>query len=146
MESNANWLTPEMLSLFMFHEVRNLSQHEEVHIIQELVSFKTHNSNEKIHIENPSFGIVPNSRTITGEDHKFGPSYAWFFGRHCQKPLSHTIHQTTVAIGSPNVSILPGITAKLIECSSELGIRNGSANFPRQVPAIVAEGCFGECN
>lgn len=36
-ETNANWLTPEMLSLFMFHEVRNLSQPEEVHIIKELV-------------------------------------------------------------------------------------------------------------
>lgn len=36
-ETGANWLTPEMLSLFMFHEVRNLSKREELHIIQELV-------------------------------------------------------------------------------------------------------------
>ncbi|KAJ6647144.1 von Willebrand factor A domain-containing protein 8 [Pseudolycoriella hygida] len=35
-ETGANWLTPEMLSLFMFHEVRNLSKREELHIIQEL--------------------------------------------------------------------------------------------------------------
>lgn len=32
-----NWLTPEMLSLFMFHEVRNLSKAEECQIIKELV-------------------------------------------------------------------------------------------------------------
>lgn len=32
-----NWLTPEMLSLFMFHEVRNLSKEEEFQIIKELV-------------------------------------------------------------------------------------------------------------
>lgn len=32
-----NWLTPEMLSLFMFHEVRNLSKAEESEIIKELV-------------------------------------------------------------------------------------------------------------
>lgn len=33
-----NWLTPEMLSLFMFHEVRNLSKNEEEFIITKLVS------------------------------------------------------------------------------------------------------------
>lgn len=33
-----NWLTPEMLSLFMFHEVRNLSKAEESEIVKELVS------------------------------------------------------------------------------------------------------------
>lgn len=37
-DSSSNWLTPEMLSLFMFHEIRNLSKAEEVHIIQNLVS------------------------------------------------------------------------------------------------------------
>lgn len=36
-ETGANWLTPEMLSLFMYHEVRNLSKREELHIIHELV-------------------------------------------------------------------------------------------------------------
>lgn len=35
-ESAANWLQPEMLSLFMFHEVRNLSRAEEVHIVEKL--------------------------------------------------------------------------------------------------------------
>ena len=31
-----NWLTPEILSMFLFHEIRNLSKFEEVHIINEL--------------------------------------------------------------------------------------------------------------
>lgn len=35
-----NWLTPEMLSLFMFHDVRNLSKAEECQIIKELVRNK----------------------------------------------------------------------------------------------------------
>lgn len=34
-----NWLSPEMLSLFMFHEVRNLSKNEEEFIITQLVRF-----------------------------------------------------------------------------------------------------------
>lgn len=36
-ESNRNWLSPEVLSLFVFHEVRNLSKDEERHIIKSLV-------------------------------------------------------------------------------------------------------------
>ncbi|XP_059607607.1 von Willebrand factor A domain-containing protein 8 [Phlebotomus argentipes] len=36
LDTGANWLTPEMLSLFTFHEVRNLSQKEEIHIINSL--------------------------------------------------------------------------------------------------------------
>lgn len=32
----SSWLQPEMLSLFMFHEVRNLSRAEEVHIVEQL--------------------------------------------------------------------------------------------------------------
>lgn len=35
-----NWLTPEMLSLFMFHDLRNLSKAEETQIIRNLVSTK----------------------------------------------------------------------------------------------------------
>lgn len=33
-----NWLTPEMLSLFMFHDLRNLTKVEEKEIIKKLVS------------------------------------------------------------------------------------------------------------
>lgn len=33
-----NWVTPEMLSLFLFHEIRNLTRNEEEHIIKEMVS------------------------------------------------------------------------------------------------------------
>ncbi|XP_055693554.1 von Willebrand factor A domain-containing protein 8 [Lutzomyia longipalpis] len=36
LDTGANWLTPEMLSVFVFHEVRNLSQEEEIHIINTL--------------------------------------------------------------------------------------------------------------
>lgn len=35
-EKTTNWLTPELLSLFMFHEVRNLSKNEEVDIINKM--------------------------------------------------------------------------------------------------------------
>lgn len=37
-EGGSNWLSPEMLSLFMYHEVRNLSRKEEEFIITKLVS------------------------------------------------------------------------------------------------------------
>lgn len=37
-DSGKNWLSPEVLSLFMFHEVRNLSKEEEKLIISSLVS------------------------------------------------------------------------------------------------------------
>ena len=33
-----NWMTPELLSLFLFHEVRTLSKEEELHIIASKVS------------------------------------------------------------------------------------------------------------
>lgn len=33
----SNWLTPEMLSMFMFHDIRTLSKSEELHIIEKLV-------------------------------------------------------------------------------------------------------------
>uniref|UniRef100_A0A6B2E9N1 von Willebrand factor A domain-containing protein 8 n=1 Tax=Phlebotomus kandelakii TaxID=1109342 RepID=A0A6B2E9N1_9DIPT len=36
LDTGANWLTPEMLSLFVYHEVRNLSQKEEIHLINSL--------------------------------------------------------------------------------------------------------------
>lgn len=36
-DAASNWLSPEMLSLFMFHEVRNLSKKEEEFIISEMV-------------------------------------------------------------------------------------------------------------
>lgn len=70
-------MTPEMLSLFMFHEVRNLSQHEEVHIIKELVRHRpqiqcVHSLNVNAFIK-----LVPNRRTVSGENHKFGSSNAW---------------------------------------------------------------------
>ncbi|XP_031637278.1 von Willebrand factor A domain-containing protein 8 [Contarinia nasturtii] len=35
-ETGKNWLSPEVLSLFLFHEIRNLSKEEEKHIIQSL--------------------------------------------------------------------------------------------------------------
>lgn len=35
-----NWLTSEVLSLFLFHEVRNLSKAEERHIIHSLVQMQ----------------------------------------------------------------------------------------------------------
>lgn len=35
--SQGQWLTPEMLSLFMFHNMRPLSLEEELHIIRNLV-------------------------------------------------------------------------------------------------------------
>lgn len=34
-----NWITPEVLSLFLFHEMRTLTKDEEMHIITSLVSF-----------------------------------------------------------------------------------------------------------
>lgn len=37
-DSGTNWLTPELLSLFMFHEIRILSEKEEMEIISELVN------------------------------------------------------------------------------------------------------------
>lgn len=37
-DSNANWLTPEVLSLFIFHDIRNLSRAEELHITESMVS------------------------------------------------------------------------------------------------------------
>lgn len=36
--NSAPWLTPEMLSLFIYHEMRPLSFEEESHIISSLVS------------------------------------------------------------------------------------------------------------
>lgn len=35
-DASGKWLTPEILTMFMFHEVRNLSKLEEIHIIREL--------------------------------------------------------------------------------------------------------------
>lgn len=37
--SSKNWITPEVLSLFLFHEMRTLKKEEEMHIITSLVSF-----------------------------------------------------------------------------------------------------------
>lgn len=34
------WLSPEILSLFIFHEMRNLSKSEEIFIINSLVSIE----------------------------------------------------------------------------------------------------------
>lgn len=39
-EAGKNWLSPEVLSLFLFHNVRNLSKIEEKHLISSLVSFQ----------------------------------------------------------------------------------------------------------
>lgn len=36
--SAKNWITPEVLSLFLFHEMRTLRKDEEMHIITSLVS------------------------------------------------------------------------------------------------------------
>lgn len=38
-ETGKNWLSPEVLSLFLFHEVRNLSKEEEKHIICSMVLY-----------------------------------------------------------------------------------------------------------
>lgn len=37
-ESSSDWLSPEILSLFIFHDIRNLSKTEEMHIIESMVS------------------------------------------------------------------------------------------------------------
>lgn len=37
--SSKSWITPEVLSLFLFHEMRTLRKDEEMHIITSLVSF-----------------------------------------------------------------------------------------------------------
>lgn len=34
-----NWMSPEVLSLFLFHEMRTLSKQEEMNIITSLVGF-----------------------------------------------------------------------------------------------------------
>lgn len=34
-----NWMSPEVLSLFVFHDMRTLSKQEEMHIITSKVSF-----------------------------------------------------------------------------------------------------------
>lgn len=54
-----------MLSLFMYHEVRNLSKREELHIIQELVIFqifkKNQNSLLTFHFFSPKYGSIGSS-------------------------------------------------------------------------------------
>lgn len=47
LDATGNWLSPEILSLFLFHENRNLNKSEEIQIIQELYG-KVHPSMEKI--------------------------------------------------------------------------------------------------
>lgn len=37
-ESGTNWLTPELLSLFLFSEIRILNKNEELQIIKALVN------------------------------------------------------------------------------------------------------------
>jgi von Willebrand factor A domain-containing protein 8 len=48
LDSGACWLTPEMLSLFIFHEIRNLSKNEEIAIIRALYGEKISPSLMKI--------------------------------------------------------------------------------------------------
>lgn len=33
LQTGANWLSPEVLSLFLFHEAKPLNKHEEMHVI-----------------------------------------------------------------------------------------------------------------
>lgn len=37
-DSGGSWLTPELLSLFLFHEIRILNKTEEIQIIEQLVA------------------------------------------------------------------------------------------------------------
>lgn len=46
--AQTNWLTPEMLSLFMFHEIRNLSKAEEVEIMTKLYGAPSRDMNKII--------------------------------------------------------------------------------------------------
>lgn len=93
-DAGKNWLSPEVLSLFMFHEVRNMSKEEEKLIILSLVSIllsccslKTWNKHISINLY-----TVRQSESFNGKNSKLGRFTSKISRSNCTKFIINLIN------------------------------------------------------